>query len=150
MTKRVTVSRCDLLCFVFLVRLPRHTWPLLSRFRTDQGPCRANLHKWGLAQSPSCDCGQRQTMDHIVDTCQLTKVERGLKLLHEVVDDAVIWLESTATTAFAKWMKLFQNINSRKLLRILLKNYGRTTPDAWRQGFGGGSQDTARLCALLT
>jgi len=62
----------------------------------------ANLHKWGLAQSPSCDCGQRQTMNHIVDTCPLTKFEGGLNLLHEVDDDAVIWLESTATAALAK------------------------------------------------
>ena len=38
--------------------LPRHTWFLLNRFRTDQGPCCANLHKWGLARSPSCNCGQ--------------------------------------------------------------------------------------------
>jgi len=45
-----------------------------------QGPCRANLHKWGLAQSPSCDCGQRQTMNHIVDTCPLTTFEGGLNL----------------------------------------------------------------------
>ena len=51
--------------------LPRHTWSLMNRFRTGQGPCRANLHKWGLVQSPSCDCGQRQTMNHIVDTCPL-------------------------------------------------------------------------------
>ena len=43
--------------------LPRHTWSLINRFRAR----RANLHKWGLAQSPSCDCGQRQTMNHIVD-----------------------------------------------------------------------------------
>ena len=33
--------------------LPRHTWSLMNRFRTGQGPCRANLHKWGLAQSAS-------------------------------------------------------------------------------------------------
>jgi len=33
--------------------LPRHTWSLMNRFRTGQGPCLANLHKWGLAQSPS-------------------------------------------------------------------------------------------------
>ena len=39
-------------------------------------PCRANLHKWGLAESPSCDCGQRQTMNHIVDTCPLTHIWR--------------------------------------------------------------------------
>jgi len=45
--------------------IPRHAWSLVSRFRTGQGPCRANLHKWGLAQSPSCDCGQRQTFFEI-------------------------------------------------------------------------------------
>ena len=75
---------------------------LLNRFRTGQGPCRANLHKWGLAQSPSCDCGQRQTMNHIVDMCTLTKSEGGLNLLLEADDDAVILLESTATAALAK------------------------------------------------
>jgi len=30
----------------------------------------------GLAQSPSCDCGKRQTINHIVDTCPLTKIWR--------------------------------------------------------------------------
>ena len=58
--------------------------------------------KWGLAQSPSCDCGQRQTMSHIVDMCPLTKFKGGLNLLHEADDDAVIWLEATATAALAK------------------------------------------------
>jgi len=32
---------------------------------------------------------QRQTMNHIVDTCPLTKFEGGLNLLHEADDDAV-------------------------------------------------------------
>ena len=82
--------------------LPRHTWSLMNRFRTGQGPCHANLHKWGLTQSPSCDCGQRQTMNHIVNTCPVTKFDGGLNLLHEADDDAVIWLESTATAALAK------------------------------------------------
>ena len=45
-------------------------------------------------------------MNHIVDTCPLTKFEGGLNLLYEVDDDAVIWLESTATAALAKWMNL--------------------------------------------
>ena len=70
--------------------LPRHTWSLMNRFRTGQGPRRANLHKRGLAQSPSCDCSQRQSMNHIVDTCPLTKFEDGLNLLHEADDDALI------------------------------------------------------------
>jgi len=38
-------------------------------------------------------------MNHIVDTCPLTKFEGGLNLLHEADDDAVIWLESRATAA---------------------------------------------------
>ena len=81
--------------------IPRHTRSLTNRFRTGQGPCRFNLHNWGLAQSPR-DCGQWQPMNHIVDTCPLTKFEGGLNLLHEADDDAVIWLESTATAALAK------------------------------------------------
>ena len=48
------------------------------------------------------DCGQRQTMNHIVDTCPLTEFEGGLNLLHEADDDAVIWLESTVTAALTK------------------------------------------------
>jgi len=68
--------------------------PLPDRSR----PMLCNLHKSGLIQSPSCDCGQRQTMNHIVDTCPLTKFEGGLNLLHE----AVIWLESTATASLVK------------------------------------------------
>jgi len=59
--------------------------------RTGQGPCRGNLHKRGLAQSPYSDCGQRQTMNHIVDTRPLTEFEGGLNLLHEVDDDAVTY-----------------------------------------------------------
>ena len=38
--------------------LPRFTWSLMNRFQTGQGPHHANLYKWGLTQSPSCDCGQ--------------------------------------------------------------------------------------------
>jgi len=54
------------------------TRSLVNRFRTGQSPCRANLHKCGLAQSPSCDCGQRKTMNYVVDMCPLTKFEYGL------------------------------------------------------------------------
>ena len=49
-------------------------------FPDKTSPCRATLHRWGLAQSASCDCGQRQTTNHIVDTCPLTKFEGGLNL----------------------------------------------------------------------
>ena len=82
--------------------LPHHTWSLTDSFWTDQGPRRANLHKWCLAQSPSCNCDQQQTMNCIVKTCPLTKFESGLNLLHKVDDDAVIRPESTATAALKK------------------------------------------------
>jgi len=81
------------------LRRGENTWSLMNRFRTGQGPCRAYLHKWVLAQSPSCDYGQQQTMNHIVDTCPLTKFECGLNLLHEADDCTLIWWESTATVA---------------------------------------------------
>jgi len=41
-------------------------------------------------------------MNHIVDTWLFTKFEGGLNLLHKADDDAVIWLESTATAALVK------------------------------------------------
>ena len=41
------------------------------------------------SQSPSRDCGQQQTMNHIVHMCPLTKFEGRLNLLHEPDDDAV-------------------------------------------------------------
>jgi len=69
---------------------------------TSQGPCGAGLHKWGLAKSLTCDCGQQQTLGHVVDACPLRKFDGGLPLLHEAEDDAVRWLESIATAAFAK------------------------------------------------
>jgi len=58
----------------------------------------------GVSPKPSCACGQRQTMNHIVDTCPLRKFKSGLNLLHETDDDAIIGLrlEPTATAALAK------------------------------------------------
>jgi len=69
--------------------LARHSWSLLNRLRTGQGPCRAILHKWGLAKSLTCKC-------------QLTVFDRVLQLFHQADDDAVKWLEAIVTTAFAK------------------------------------------------
>ena len=64
--------------------------PFPDRSRRPMSSCRANLQKWSLAQSPSCDCGQRQTINHIDDKCLLTKSEGGLNLLHEADDDAAL------------------------------------------------------------
>ena len=82
--------------------LPRQSWSLLNHFQTGQDPCCAVLHKWGFAKSPTGICGQQQTMSHIMGVCPLTKLSGGLQLLHEAEGDAVQWLESIATTVFAK------------------------------------------------
>ena len=42
-----------------------------------------------LAQSPSCDCGQQQTMSHIVDMCPLTIIECGLLVSVDKITDNV-------------------------------------------------------------
>jgi len=71
-------------------------------FHTGQGPCRANMHKWGLASYPLCDCREQLTMAHIDDSCPITKLDGGLLSLHEAEDDAISWLKMTATKALVK------------------------------------------------
>ena len=58
------------------IRLPgfnlgRSTWSVLNRFGTVQGRCAANLHKWHTTSSDKCQCGDLQTMSHIVESCPL-------------------------------------------------------------------------------
>jgi len=60
------------------------------------------MHKEGLTSSPLCDCGEQQSMEHIVDWCLLTKLDGGLLSLHEADDDAISWLKMAATKALAK------------------------------------------------
>jgi len=47
------------------------------------------MHKWGLAPSPLCECRDQQTMEHIVDSCPITKLDGGLLSLHEADDEAL-------------------------------------------------------------
>jgi len=82
--------------------LPRHPWTLLNRFQTGHGTCLASLHRWGMAQSDLCQCGQRPMMTHISDDHPRTKCDGGLEALYEADNDAVHWLQTTATKAFAK------------------------------------------------
>ena len=71
------------------IRLPgfdlhRRQWSLLNRFRTDQGHCNACHKKWGFTDNELCDCGEIQTMSHIV------KFDGGLLCLQHMGDN--IWL----------------------------------------------------------
>ena len=72
--------------------LPRGQWVTLNRFRTGQGRCAANLVRWGQAMDPMCNCGEIQTMAHIVNDCVITRFPGGMTALHEVDEAAVEWL----------------------------------------------------------
>jgi Reverse transcriptase (RNA-dependent DNA polymerase)/Endonuclease-reverse transcriptase len=72
--------------------LPRHLWSLLNRFRSDHGPCRVSLKKWGLSNNDLCDCGEPQTMSHIVDSCPITRLTGGISALHKADDISIDWL----------------------------------------------------------
>ena len=72
--------------------LPRGQWSLLNRFRSDAGPCRNSMHEWGYIASPLCDCGEHQTMRHVVNECPLTCFDGGISELHKAHDAAFNWL----------------------------------------------------------
>ena len=42
------------------------TWKCLNRLRCLKGRSRATLKKWGVTDDDKCKCGERQTMQHIV------------------------------------------------------------------------------------
>ena len=50
--------------------------------------------KWGFTDNELCDCGEIQTMLHIVSSCPLTKFDGCLQRLHEADEAAVDWLTS--------------------------------------------------------
>jgi len=71
--------------------LHRQQWSLLNRFRTELGHCGVCRRKWRLTDT---DCGETQTMSHIVESCPVTKLNGGLSWLHSADEDAVSWLTS--------------------------------------------------------
>ena len=72
--------------------LHRRQWSLLYRFWTGQGHLDACHKKWGFTDNELCDCGEIQTMSHIVNSCPLTTFDGGLLHLHEADEAAVDWL----------------------------------------------------------
>jgi hypothetical protein len=74
--------------------LSRELWSTLNRVRTEQGKCGYNLHRWGMSESPFCECGEEQTVRHIVDTCPGTRFEGGIEKLHRAEPEAIIWMKN--------------------------------------------------------
>ena len=71
------------------IHLTSLTPSLLNRFQTGQGHCNECRKKWGFTDNELCDCGETQTMSHIINSCPLTKFDGGLLRLHEADEAAV-------------------------------------------------------------
>ena len=58
--------------------------PRWTDLRTVEGQCADKLHKWRIASSVKCSCGQPQTMNHlVVELCPVTALSNGaLPQLH--------------------------------------------------------------------
>ncbi|VVC40554.1 Hypothetical protein CINCED_3A010466 [Cinara cedri] len=51
------------------------------------------LHKWGLKDTPQCDCGyETQTANHIVKECPIHSIQGGMEHLHKATAAATNWL----------------------------------------------------------
>ena len=77
--------------------LPRGQWSSLNRVRTGVGRCQATRAKWGISESAVCpECRQSdQTMFHLLEECDATKIAGGPRTIHEVGDEALQWLKTT-------------------------------------------------------
>ena len=64
------------------------TWYHVPMRRSDARPCRNSMHEWGYIASPLCDCGEHQTMKHIVNECPLTCFDGVISELHQAHDAA--------------------------------------------------------------
>jgi hypothetical protein len=74
--------------------LPRKIWCKLNRFRTGHGKCNNMLFHWNIRENPSCECGaEKETVQHIVEECPLTKFQQGFSKLHVLTEDALNWLQ---------------------------------------------------------
>lgn len=71
----------------------RQVWVRLNRFRTGYGCSNHHLFKWGLKESPACECGaEDQTLSHIVNDCRLHSFPGGLRELNLLTPAAENWL----------------------------------------------------------
>ncbi|XP_039287771.1 uncharacterized protein LOC111055007 [Nilaparvata lugens] len=66
--------------------LGRRQWCCLNRFRTSTGRCAQSLALWGFTPDPYCECGEIQTMEHLVSNCPLFPCEGGLQEVHAASD----------------------------------------------------------------
>ncbi|KAJ8351776.1 hypothetical protein SKAU_G00232520 [Synaphobranchus kaupii] len=75
--------------------LPRKQWLTLKTIRSLHARRAHHLHKWGMTESPACDCGYPdRTIPHIVNDCSLRLFHGGIKAIHTVTDAALAWMST--------------------------------------------------------
>lgn len=74
------------------MNLPRKLWLRLNRIRTGHGCCAYMLHKWKFIESPLCECGEIQTMDHIVQHCNIHRFTGDIQEINSLSERFIKWL----------------------------------------------------------
>jgi hypothetical protein len=56
------------------------------------------LYHWIIRENPSCEYGtEKETIQHIVEECRLTKFQQGFSELHLLTQNALNWLQQIKT-----------------------------------------------------
>ena len=74
--------------------LPQKLWCTVNRIRTNHGKCKDSFHKWGLVDSPTCDCNNSpQTIRHIAFDCPRRAYNGDKNDFINISQDVVDWME---------------------------------------------------------
>ena len=77
--------------------LPRAAWVKLKRLLTGVRRFHSSMHKWDLAPSPNCGCGDsEQTEDHVLVACSMYQAPHGARGLTVLDDETRCWLNNIA------------------------------------------------------
>ena len=60
----------------YIYNLPRGTMKFILNASIDTLPTKANLKQWGKLTNDKCFCGQRQTLNHVLNCCK-TSLDQG-------------------------------------------------------------------------
>ena len=69
----------------FIYNLPRGTMKFLLNSAIDTLPTKVNLKLWGKRSSDKCRCGKRETLNHILNGCEMALQEGRYTYRHDTI-----------------------------------------------------------------